>query len=418
MASYSMADVQGGSYDGYPAEIRDLDSWMEKNWEWFDPASAASTLWPDGLSDRDLDILVAGSGPNQAAVIARCNPESRVVAIDVSRRAIDHLQSLKDAYGLTNLDLRVVAVEEVESLGREFDLIVATNVVEHLADPVAGLGALAHCLRRTGVLGIAVDAKYGRFGVEMLQSTFELLGLASDAASVQVVRELISALPPEHPVLNYFKMAPVSAQSGAGLAHTFLHGPSRVFSVNDALKLVRAAGLVFQGWFLKAPYYPHDWFVPGGPIGDVIGSLSGSDLWSVMERLNVMNACHMFMACRSDRPVESYEIDFSIAPALDYIPEFRARCGFERDELYRPNWRTRVTPVQLAFLEHVNGHRSIRKIAKRVLKQSGSMEGDLADLEQFGCSLFASLWRLDFMAMTFNGSERKETMAGDGRSWK
>lgn len=401
MAFDSTVCIPLGSYDGYPSEIRDLDSWMDKNWEWFDPASAASTLWPDAQLGTDVDILVAGSGPNQAAIFARCNPASRVVGIDVSPRAIEHLHSLKDTYGLTNLDPHLMAVEEVRSVGREFDLIVATNVLEHLADPVSGLRELAHCLRRSGVLGIAVDAKYGRLGVEMLQTAFDVLGLAPDTSSVQVVRELISALPSEHPVLDYFKMAPVSAQSGAGLAHTFLHGESRVYSVNDTLGLVRSAGLAFQGWFLKAPYYPHDWFAPGTPLGDAVDSLSGSELWSVMERLNVMNACHMFMACHPDRPVASYEIDFSTANALDYIPEFRARCGFERDELYRPNWRTRINPIQTAFLEHVNGYRSIRKIAKQVLKHSGSAELNLAGLEEFGCSFFASLWKLDFMAFTF-----------------
>lgn len=36
--------------------------------------------------------------------------------------------------------------------------------------------------------------------------------------------------------------------------------------------------------------------------------------WSVMERLETLNATHLFMACRRDRPKEQYTIDFRRLP--------------------------------------------------------------------------------------------------------
>ena len=115
--------------------------------------------------------------------------------------------------------------------------------------------ALKGCLRRDGALGVTLDAKYGRMGIEMLQSAFRNLGMGQDHASVQMVKEVITALPTEHPVHNYFKIAPVSAQSDAALADTFLHGPERNYSVDECIDLVTSAGLAFQGWFIKAPDY-------------------------------------------------------------------------------------------------------------------------------------------------------------------
>jgi hypothetical protein len=76
----------------------------------------------------------------------------------------------------------------------------------------------------------------------------------------------------------------------------------------------------------------------------------------------------------------------------------RMRCGIEGQEIFRPNWRTSVTPAQTRFLQQVDGRRTIRQIADRVAKSGESL--GVGDLEEFGRMLFESLWRLDFAAMT------------------
>jgi SAM-dependent methyltransferase len=382
----------------YPEPIHDLEAWSDNNWEWFDPVHAHSLFWPDRAYKPDLDILIAGSDCNQAAVFAYSNRAAKVVAIGVSEPSLENLEYLKEKYTLSNLELHRLPIEEVSALKLDFDLIVSTGAVHLLADPVAGMQALGGCLRRNGAMGVMLPAKYGRMGIEMLQSAFQDLALGPDDTSVQVVREVISALPMEHPVHNYFKIAPVSAQSDAALAATFLRGPERNYSVDECLDLVASAGLVFQGWFLKAPYYPHDWFLPGSPLDQAMSALPETKLWSVVERLHVMNASHFFMACRSDRPKETYTIDFSASGCIDYVPKMRMRSGIEGQEIYRPNWRTSLTPPQLLFLHFVNGRRTIRQIADSVAKSGESLQ--VSNLEQFGRKLFESLWRLDFAAMT------------------
>jgi hypothetical protein len=46
-----------------------------------------------------------------------------------------------------------------------------------MADPPAGLKALAGCLRPDGVMALMLYAKYWRIGVELLESVFRDLGL-------------------------------------------------------------------------------------------------------------------------------------------------------------------------------------------------------------------------------------------------
>ena len=385
----------------YPPPIQDLEAWVESNWEWFDPVHAHRLFWPDRDYKSDLDILIAGCGTNQAAVFAFTNPGARVVAVDVSQTSLDHQQYLKEKHALWNLELRLLPIEELPALGLDFDLIVSTGVLHHLADPLRGMKALAACLRRDGVLAVMLYAKYGRFGVELLQAVFSDLGLRQNHAAVQLVKDTISSLSHDHPVQGYLRIAE-SCQSDAVLVDTFLHSRDRSYTVDDCLDLVTSAGLVFQSWLLNAPYYAHDLLAPDNGFYRVVNALPETKLWSVMERTQTLNACHYFTACHAARPKERYAIDFSADDCLDYVPLARMRCGLSGTELFRPDWRMSLNPVQLSFVQKVDGRRTIRDIAALVLQNRESPRASAADLENYGRKLFQSLWRLDFLAMQLN----------------
>jgi SAM-dependent methyltransferase len=396
-------DVVGRQYERwrYPPPIQDLAAWSVHNWEWFDPVYAHRVLWPDRDYRPDLDILIAGCGTNQAAVFAFSNPAAKVVAVDISRPSLEHQQYLKDKHGLANLELHRLPIEELSTLGRDFDLVVSTGVLHHMADPLTGLKALAGCARSDGAVALMLYAKYGRIGVELLESIFRDFGLRQDDASVQLVKDTISELPAGHPIESYLKMAR-DLQDDAGLVDTFLHGRARSYTVDECIDLVASAGLVFQGWFHKTPYYPHDLFTQPNAFHQAVNALPENMIWSVMERMQTVNGCHFFMACRPERSKEGYSIDFSTAGSLDYVPLLRTRCGVSGDEAVWPGGRIRLNPAQLAFVQNVNGRSTIREIAQRLAQQNESSGVSTADLEGFGRKLFQALWRLDFVAMALD----------------
>ncbi|MEI6240870.1 MAG: class I SAM-dependent methyltransferase [Planctomycetia bacterium] len=380
----------------YPAPIHDLPAWLANNWQWFDPSHAHRMFWPSRARRPDLDILVAGCGTNQAAVLAYTNPAARVVAIDVSQPSLDHHRLLKDRYGMRNLDLHHLPIERVDALQRDFDLIVSTGVLHHLADPLVGAKALAARLRPDGVLALMLYARYGRIGVEMMQGVFRELGLRQSDASVLMVKEAISQLPQDHPVRSYLTLAP-DLQFDAGLVDTFLHGRDRSYTVDDCLDLVASSGLVFQEWFLKSAYYPPAG--PGSPFSAAVAALPERQQWSVMERINSRNACHFFTACRPDRATDTYVIDFTSPTSLDYVPVPRHRCGLDGAELVRHDWRLPLDPVQLALLQQMDGRRTIREIVA-VASESGVLpQRSQADRDELGRAVFRSLWQRDFLAM-------------------
>ncbi len=373
----------------YPAPIADLAEWSAANFDWLDPIHAHRIYWPDRGYKPDLDILIAGCGANQAACFAFTNPAARVVAVDVSQPALDHHRFLKARHGLKNLELQLLPIEELPGLGLDFDLVVSTGVLHHLVDPREGMASLAECLRRDGVVSVMVYGEYGRFGVDLLASVFDELGLGQDEAGVQVVKDTLAVLPADHPVNSYLKFA-ADLKSDTGVVDTFLHGRQRSYTVEECVDLVTSAGLVFQEWFFKSGYYPHEGYALPDGLASALNALPENKIWALMDRLQAVNKCHYFVACRPDRPPQNYAVDFAAVDALDYIPVLRAGCSVLGSGVVMPHGMMPLNLAELPFIQLVDGQRTIRQIAAQVD----------TDCEAFACKLFQKYWRLDLLTMS------------------
>ena len=329
-------------------------------------------------------------------MIAATNPGARVVGIDVSEASLDHQRHLKDVNALGNLELMRMPIEQVGDLGRDFDLVMTTGVLHHMADPVAGMTALGGCLRPEGVLAVMLYAHYGRLGVEMLAGAFADMGLQQDEQSLQVVKEAIALLPDDHPLRAYIDIAPDLAFD-AGVVDTFLHGRQRSYTVDDCLDLVGSAGLVFQDWFLRSPYWPRA--AQGSAFDEAVAQLPDERQWAVMERINSRNACHFFLACRPDRPEATYRVDFTSPRFGEYVPSLRYRCALEGMQLQRPGWSVDLEPAQEALVARVDGRNTMDQIISGAASDAVLRNVGRDDLEQFARELFQSLWRLDILAI-------------------
>jgi hypothetical protein len=136
---------------------------------------------------------------------------------------------------------------------------------------------------------------------------------------------------------------------------------------------------------------------------DIYGALDhrateiSAEVWSLMERLQAVNKCHYFVACRPDRPKENYAIDFSAEEALDYVPVMRTGSGVSGNEVVMPHGRMPLSTVQLPFVQLVDGRPTIREIAGHVARH-GSSQVAVADLETLARNVFQNFWRLDLLA--------------------
>ncbi|MBV8534292.1 MAG: methyltransferase domain-containing protein [Alphaproteobacteria bacterium] len=381
----------------YPKPAADLDIHSRERRDTCDPALVHRLFWPDRDYPRPLDILIAGCGANQAADIAYHNRHARVLGVDVSEPSLAHERHLRVKHGLQNLELLRLPIEELPTLGRDFDLILSEGVLHHMAEPLAGLKALASCLRRDGVIALYLYGRHGRVGVEILQSLFQRIGLAQDKASLAVVMETLDALAPEHP-LSAAKNKLADLHFDAGIVDLFLNARERSYTVEDCQRFVADAGLVFQGWVENASYHPEGCLRGDHPLFAALAKLPQPEMWAATDLFHC-NPGHFFVACRPDRPPEQYRIDFAGAQALGYVPVRRAgvfvrppeRQG-EPARLTRHGLVTLISPSQACLLNGVDGRRSIRDILAAA--KAGGLPGTTEEAAQFARDYFRSLWRM------------------------
>src|SRR5947209_15336427 len=165
----------------YPQPFADLREQIAGGYHQVgDPALYGPVLWPSGRPSGALKILVAGCGTVQAAYTAYMSPADEVVGIDLSEASLAHERFLQDRHGLTNLKLFKGDLLDVGSLGMNFDVILCTGVLHHMANPGAGLAALGDVLAPDGVIVVMLYGQTVRTGVYMLQEAFRRMQIAQD----------------------------------------------------------------------------------------------------------------------------------------------------------------------------------------------------------------------------------------------
>ena len=186
-ADRSSADAVRAFYEShpYPAPIDNLDRHRELYRNPDRRRALSLLLWPTEQPRANREILVAGCGTSQAAIHALREPDARVTAIDISETSLRHTRDLQQKYGLRNLDLHRLAIEQVGELGQMFDQIVCTGVLHHLPDPDIGLRALRNVLMPGGAMHLMVYATYGRAGIYMMQEYCRLLGVGATEAELR-----------------------------------------------------------------------------------------------------------------------------------------------------------------------------------------------------------------------------------------
>ncbi|MGA1662335.1 MAG: SAM-dependent methyltransferase, partial [Candidatus Nanopelagicales bacterium] len=208
--------------------------------------------------------------------------------------------------------------------------------------------------------------------------------------------DAITQLGPLHPLASYLQIAP-DLGDDAGIVDTFLHGREQAYSIDECRELVASAGLAFQDLFLKSSYYP-----PSPPAGEFMSSVAAlprEQQWSIMQRINASNACHYFLACHPDRPVESYTIDVDSPDFLACVPGFRKGCGLTGTVVHRHDWQRELSPLQAALAEGIDDRRSIAEIAEAVASSGAFARSDIAEVRTVAVETFRSLWQQDFLAM-------------------
>jgi len=144
-------------------------------------------------------LLDAGCGTGyKALVLAKANPGTRVVGIDISPKSIELAKKRLDYHGYTDrVEFHVLAIEDISQLGMTFDYINCDEVLYFFDDISRGLAAFKSVLKPTGIIRANLHSLLQRGLFFNAQELFAVMGLMEDDSSelaIPIVIETMKAL--------------------------------------------------------------------------------------------------------------------------------------------------------------------------------------------------------------------------------
>lgn len=379
MAAEPLHDELAQQYERwpYPAPLYCMDhpSLEEARLRWV-------RYWPRRIPARPIEVLVAGCGTREAALIAHYNRDAHVTGIDVSATSLRHQKRLKADYGLSNLSLRRLPIEQAGELGASFDLILCHGVLHHLEDPAVGLGALAGMLRPHGSLSLMVYGSHGRAGIRMIAQLFRALGVPQDEEGLALVRATVAALGPHHPAQRF--IAAYGFTHDTVFVDTFLNKRDVDYTVMTLLELLGRCGLKFQRWTNNEWYYPEAHLSPSHPLARAVAALPEPEIWGAMELFHATTQ-HYVVACPETRPEEEFCVDFSSGGFLRMIPVPDAA----RLRRFGHRLLDAMNPADSMLFRTMDGAKDVATMVRAV-----PLQGDPAALLEHARRLIRGLWRM------------------------
>ncbi len=155
----------------------------------------------DGTPHAGIDVLIAGCGSGQHAIeTARRFEGARVLAVDLSLTSLSYAKRKTRELSLDNIEYAQADILKLGSLGRSFDLIEASGVLHHLADPAAGWRILLGLLRPGGFMHLGLYSATARAGVNAARAFIAERGYGDSAEEIRRCRQDILAVAGDAPL--------------------------------------------------------------------------------------------------------------------------------------------------------------------------------------------------------------------------
>jgi SAM-dependent methyltransferase len=392
----------------YPSADNDLAPYADgQRMELGFPRFFYSKYWPCRSYSGELDILVVGCGTSQAARYAAAHPAARVTGIDVSDASLLACRKLIAQFGLSNIQLERLALQDVASLNCKFDLIVCSGVIHHLENPSQGLLALREALRKEGSLYLMVYARHGRDAIYYLQDLCRLLGLTSESISetdIGRLREFLQRLPSTHPFWQRKKFFP-DLLGNAELVDYLLNPLDRAYTLGELADLLQECRLTIQSFMQRAHYSPLCCALRDEPFYESMRQRDQLTQYRIGELYRACLFKHELIVCRDDRPTDSYSIELRQTTWNRLIPVRTPGLFFNSVQPLAgmAGWlgwgghhfsdiRLPLTNNEKRVLDAIDGNTSIAQLSSQIGLDDKSMTGDM--LQEFLARLleFDYIW--------------------------
>ena len=282
------------TYPFPPDPLSDLEppgyNWR---WNWTSAYSFCTGIKP---ATQDIRILDAGCGTGSGTdYLIHLNPEAEIVAIDLSKKALEVAEERCNRSGVIAKHKKPVKfynlkLEEATQLEGEFDFINCVGVLHHLPEPEKGIQALAKKLKPGGILHVFVYAELGRWEISLMQKAIALLqgdqkGDYRDG--VKVGREIFAKLPENNRILKQEQQRwSLENHRDEAFADMYVHPQEIDYNIETLFELIDASGLNFIS-FSNPQYWQLDRLI--GTSEELIErakNLNSRELYRLIELLD------------------------------------------------------------------------------------------------------------------------------------
>jgi hypothetical protein len=188
-------------------------------------------------------ILIAGCGTFQPYVFGLANPQADILAVDISEKSLAIARRRTLLHGMGHIKYQTIDLNQPSTYPEgPFDYIECYGVLMNLTSPEQALKELTSRLSDQGILRLMVYPYYSRQRIFQIQRLARLLGLSSQNRSHPgLLRKIIHALPPDHP-LYYAFTTYLDSRNDAGVVDGFLHAGDCGFTGYQLGELIARAG--------------------------------------------------------------------------------------------------------------------------------------------------------------------------------
>jgi SAM-dependent methyltransferase len=271
----------------YPKPIEDIDEEFinKKKYYLNDPTYYWYKIWPEKpYSNQKLNVLVAGCGTHQAAILAKLNPGHFFVGIDLSTNSIAHQEKLIKKHKIQNLELICNDFREVK-LKEKCDLIISSGVIHHLDEPGSALKYFNENLQEDGVISLMVYGNKSIYPVNEIKKAINILHLDHSKKSINSIKSLFERLNPNHPakilLKNYNDLS-----YDAGVIDMFLHKSEKFFSIKELINLLSEHNLRIKNLSDGRNLCCTKFFINNTEKLKEIRELNIEDQWQIGQTLN------------------------------------------------------------------------------------------------------------------------------------
>ncbi|GGA40157.1 class I SAM-dependent methyltransferase [Okeania sp. KiyG1] len=193
-------------------------------------------------------ILDAGCGSGyKALILAEANPGSKIVGIDISEKSVELARQRLQYHGFDNAEFHVFPIEELSSLGLEFDYINCDEVLYLLPDIVMGLQAMKSVLKPDGIIRTNLHSSLQRHNYFKVQEIFQMMGLMNEnpgEMEMEIARETIAALK-DSIILKQQIWKPERAKYEEWMLSNYLLLGDKGFTIPEVFAALKNADLEF-----------------------------------------------------------------------------------------------------------------------------------------------------------------------------